>query len=703
MTGWPRANALFLSLFLTTFGLAAHPAMADDAIAQKAPAGTVVATADSPGHVITAELLLTPDGNIAYDIKRNGEMVIAPSRLGLILANAPKLDRNFALDTQSTSSHDDTWEQPWGEWRYIRDRYTELRATFVQPTLDNRKMTVVFRLFDDGVGFRYEFPDQPQLKQLQITDELTEFDVVDPATAWWDVAGEWNREEYLYQKTPLNEVGESQTPMSIKTDKGLYIAFHEAALVNYPAFWMRRVENQRLKTRLAPSSIGANAVVDAPFNTPWRTMIMADSAPGLYMSNIELNLNEPNKLGDVSWVKPYKYVGIWWAMHLGQNTWEYGPKHGATTANTERYIDFAAKYGFRGVLVEGWNKGWEDWFAKGDKFSFTESYPDFDLAAISAYGLKKGVHLVGHNETAGNAANYEPQMDAGFAQYEKYGVDSVKTGYVADAGGAQVRGADGTVHYTWNDSQEMVNHYLKVVTEAAKYHIAIDTHEPIKDTGLRRTYPNWVAREGERGQEYNAWGHPPNPPEHVTNLVFTRMLSGPMDYTPGVFSLEGKNQPIQSTEANQLALYIVIYSPIQMAADTIENLAKYPKEMEFVRDVPTDWADTRVLNGEIGDYVTIARKDRNSDDWYIGATTDENPRDLQVSLNFLDPGRTYTAQIYRDGDHADYRGDARFDIAFDTRTVTSADTLDLKLAAGGGQAIRFVAEPVKGGHKKKRH
>ena len=660
-------------------------------IADPARADGVIASATSPDGILGVEVSLTNDGNLAYSVKRSGREIIAPSRLGLILANAPKLDRNFSLESTTTSTQDETWEQPWGERRYVRNHYNELNVTVVQKSLDNRRMTVFFRVFDDGVGFRYLFPDQPQLKTLKITDELTEFAVVDPAIAWWDVAGEWNREEYLYNKTPVNEISEAQTPVTLKTDKGLYLSIHEAALVDYPAYWMRRVDGQRLKTRLAPSSIGPNVERDAPFSTPWRTLIITDNAPGLYESNIELNLNEPNKLGDVSWVKPYKFVGIWWAMHLNQKTWEGGPRHGATTADTEKYMDFAAKNGFRGVLVEGWNLGWEDWFAKGDKYSFTQSYPDFDLKAASEYGLKKGVHLVGHNETAGNAAHYEEQMDAGFALYQKYGVDSVKTGYVADAGGAQVKGPDGTVHFTWNDSQEMVRHYQKVVTEAAKYHIAIDTHEPIKDTGLRRTYPNWVSREGERGQEYNAWGHPPNPPEHEANLIFTRMLSGPMDFTPGVLSLQGKDQEIQATQAKELALYIVIYSPIQMVADLMENYAKYPKPFQFIKDVPTDWDQTLMINGEPGDYATIARKDRHSDDWYVGSITDENARTLQLPLKFLDPNRKYTAQIYRDGDKAGYKGDARFDIVIESKNVTSADTLALKLAPGGGEAIRFVA------------
>ncbi len=681
---YPRLVCFASSLFL----------LAAVAKADQPPA--TVATVASPDGKISVELGLTNDGNIAYSVKRNGGVIISPSRLGFILANAPKLDRNFTFESASTATYDETWEQPWGERRLVRDRHNELSATFVQKSLENRHMAVVFRVFDDGIGFRYSLPDQPQLKTVRITDELTEFAIKDRATAWWDVAGEWNREEYLYNKTPLAEVvSEAQSPMTLKTNTGLYLSIHEAALVDYPAFWLRRVEDQRLKTRLAPSSIGPSAERDAQFVTPWRTIIITDNAPGLYQSNIELNLNEPNKLGDVSWVKPYKYVGIWWAMHLDLKTWEAGPRHGATTDETKRYIDFAVENGFRGVLVEGWNLGWEDWFAKGDKYSFTQSYPDFDLKEVTEYGLKKGVHLVGHNETAGNAAHYEEQMDDGFALYQQYGVDSVKTGYVADAGGAQVKGPDGTVHYTWNDSQEMVRHFQKVVTEAAKYHIAIDTHEPIKDTGLRRTYPNWVSREGERGQEYNAWGHPPNPPEHEANLIFTRMLSGPMDFTPGVLSLQGKGQEIQATQAKELALYVVIYSPIQMAADLPENYAKYPKPFQFIKDVPTDWEETLMISGEPGDYATIARKDRHSDDWYVGSITDENARTLSLPLKFLDPNRAYTAQIYRDGDKAGYKGAARFDIVIESKRVKSSDTLTLKLAPGGGEAIRFAADAVK--------
>ena len=646
----------------------------------------------SPDSVLSVSVGVDDDGRPQYSVAREGKPVIATSRLGFLLTDAPKLERNFAIASQATRSADDTWEQPWGERRFVRNRFNELRVRLTEKTALKRSVDVVFRVYDDGVGFRYEFPEQAALKVVNIAEELTEFVVADPATAWWIPAGEWNRYEYLYNTTPLADVGQAHTPMTVRTADGIHIAFHEAALVDYSSMWLRKVEGQRLKASLSPSSSGSKVTRTAPFTTPWRTLQIADSASGLAMSDLILNLNEPNKLGDVSWVEPFKYVGIWWGMHLDTQSWSSGPKHGATTANTKQLIDFAAKNGFRGVLVEGWNVGWDgDWFANGETFSFTQPYPDFDIEALAAYAKKKGVRLVGHHETSGNVAHYESQLEAGLDLYQRLGIDSVKTGYVADAGGVKAKGADGKIRFEWHDGQVMSRHHLKVVTEAARRHIAVNPHEPIKDTGLRRTYPNWVAREGARGMEYNAWGSPPNPPEHEAMLVFTRMLSGPMDFTPGVLSLKGRDGlQIQSTMAKQLALYVVLYSPIQMAADLPENYEKYPKPFQFIKDVPVDWADTQVLNGEVGDFVTIARKDRNSDDWYIGSVTDENARTVSVKLDFLDEGRSYTAQIYRDGDEADWKTHPH-DIAIESRKVRRGDVLEVKLAAGGGQAVRLVA------------
>jgi alpha-glucosidase len=654
-------------------------------------AQSVVASATSPDGVLAVEVQLDPTGKLGYDIKRKGKEIIGLSRLGFNLANAWKLDGGFHLRDSRTSDHDDTWEQPWGERRYVRNHYRELRVELEQK---ERGLAVVFRIYDDGVGFRYEFPDQPQLRDVAITDELTEFVVAQPATAWWIPAGELPGLEELVQKAPLKEIGTANTPLTVRLDDGTHIAFHEAALVDYASMWLRKVEGQKLRAQLVPSSTGPAVVRHGAFTTPWRTMRIADDAAGLYMSNLELNLNEPNKLGDVSWVQPSKFVGVWWGMHLQQTTWNAGPKHGATTANTKRYIDFAARNGFRGVLVEGWNQGWEsDWGHGGADFSFTKAYPDFDLPALSAYAQKKGVRLIGHHETGGNLVAYEQQMDAAYQLYAKLGVDSVKSGYVHEAGTMLFPGvgADAKPHYGNYDSQEGVRYFQKAVTEAARYRIAIDTHEPIKDTGLRRTYPNWLSREGARGVEYNAWGNPPNPVDHEAKLVFTRMLSGPMDYTPGVLSLVGAdNKVFNSTQAKQLANFVVIYSPVVMAADIPENYAKYPKAFKFIKDVPTDWADTRVINGAVGEYATIARKDRKSDDWYVGAVTDGAARTLALPLAFLDQDKQYVAEIYRDGDAADYRNEHRFDLVVETKTVRSGDTLQLKLAPGGGQAIRIT-------------
>ncbi|HEY8266908.1 MAG TPA: glycoside hydrolase family 97 protein [Steroidobacteraceae bacterium] len=652
-----------------------------------------IATVASPDGVLSVSVTIDGDGRAGYAIARGGQPVIAESRLGFILANAPKLERNFRLEECATRSHDETWEQPWGERRFVRDHYNELRMRLVEKTPLARRLDLVFRAHDDGIGFRYEFPEQPQLTDVGITEELTEFAVAEPATAWWIPAGDWNRYEYLYQKTPLTEVGQAHTPITIRTASGLHLAIHEAALVDYSSMWLRRSgAGQRLKASLSPSAAGPRVQRRAPFATPWRTIQIAPDAAGLYMSDLVLNLNEPNALGDVSWFKPYKYVGIWWSLHLDTQSWGTGPRHGATTANAKRYIDFADANGFRGVLIEGWNRGWDgNWFADGSDFSFTEATPDFDLEAVAAYAKSHGVHLIGHHETAGNVARYEEQLSAALDLYQRLGIDSVKTGYVADAGGIRAREADGTIRYEWHDGQFMSRHHLKVVTEAAKRHIAVDPHEPIKDTGLRRTYPNWVAREGARGMEYNAWGNPPNPPEHEANLVFTRMLAGPMDFTPGVLSLTGRGgQKIQSTIAKQLALYVVIYSPIQMVADLPENYAKYPGPFQFIKDVPSDWADTRVLGGEVGDFATIARRDRNSEDWYLGAVTDENARALQIPLDFLDAGKSYTAEIYRDGDDADWNSNPH-SIVIEKRPVKGTDSLGLRLAPGGGLAIRFVA------------
>ncbi|WP_454262189.1 glycoside hydrolase family 97 protein [Pseudoxanthomonas mexicana] len=647
----------------------------------------------SPDGTIVVELATDNDGRPAYAVSRKGLPVIASSRLGFLLLDAPKFERNIEIVQPRTRTFDETWEQPWGERRLIRNHYNELTVTLKEKAKPFRSFDVVFRVFDDGVGFRYRFPKQPGLEQVKISEELTEFSLARDATAWWIPAGEWNREEYLYHRTPVQQVGDAQTPITFRFEDGTHLSIHEAALVDYSGMNLTRVEDRKLKADLTPGIGEGKVVRAAPFDTPWRTLLLSDDAAGLAMSSLTLNLNEPNALGDVSWVKPMKYVGVWWEMHLDLKSWASGPKHGATNDNVRKHIDFAAKHGFGGVLVEGWNVGWDgDWFGNGEDFSFTQSYPDFDLEALSRYARSKGVVLIGHHETSGNAAHYESQLDAAFDLYQRVGVPAVKTGYVADASQAKVTGADGRRHYAWHEGQDMARHHLKVVTEAAKRHIAVNPHEPIKDSGLRRTYPNWITREGARGMEFSAWGQPGNPPEHEANLVFTRLLAGPMDYTPGIFGMKTRSTDgIATTWAKQLSLYVVIYSPLQMAADLLENYEKNPAPFQFIKDVPVDWDDTRVLNGEVGDYVTIARKERGGDNWYLGALTDEDGRTLSVPLTFLDEGRRYTAQIYRDGDTAHWKT-APQDIVIEERSVARGDTLTLKLAPGGGQAIRFVAQ-----------
>jgi len=478
----------------------------------------------------------------------------------------------------------------------------------------------------------------------------------------------------------------------MRLDDGTHLSFHEAALVDYSAMWFKRAEGQKFRSTLSPSGQGARVVRDLPFNTPWRTIRIADDAAGLVENDLELNLNEPNKIGDVSWFKPQKYIGIWWGMIRGDWTWAEGAKHGATTQRAKQYIDFAARNGFSSVLIEGWDKGWNgNWLGTGGDFSFTKSADGFDLEAVTAYGHKKGVNLIGHHETGGNIANYEAQLEDAMKLYSRLGVPAVKTGYVADAGGIQAPcGSDPTkICMEYHDGQRQVQHHLRVVQMAAKYHIAINAHEPVKDTGLRRTYPNWISREGARGMEYNAWL--PNPVEHEATLVYTRMLSGPMDFTPGILSLEGANHaPLASTLAKQLGLYLALYSPIQMAADFIESLEAHPRELAFIRQVPADWAQSHLIAGAVGEYAMFARADRNSADWYVGGVNDATARDVDLKLDFLDPGKTYTATIYKDGEGATYLTEARHRIAYEVRKVSKGDTIKLWLAPGGGGAIRLT-------------
>lgn len=654
--------------------------------------GQPLASASSPDGGVKVEVSLDGDGRAAYAVTRNGKAILAPSKLGFLLTDAVKIDRRLSITGQEVRDFDESWTQPWGEWKTIRNRYRELKVHFKETTAVARVFSVTFRLYEDGVGFRYEFPEQPNLAQTNIADELTEFVFASDGTAWWKPAFLWNREEYLYNKTPLSAVSNADTPITIKLADGTHVALHEAALVDYSGMAVSRTEGTTLRAALHPGAGEPKVQKKGAWTTPWRTLIIANDAAGIYHSHLMLNLNEPNKLGDVSWIKPGKFAGVWWNMIKGEWSWARGPKHGATNENVKRYIDFAAANKIPHLLVEGWNVGWDgDWFGNGYDMDFAQPTADFDVDMLVAYGKKKGVRLIGHHETGGAATHYEKQFDKAFKFAADHDYMVVKTGYVTDAAQMEREDPDGKKYREWHQGQWMVNHQIRVVEAAAKYKIGIDSHEPVKGTGLHRTYPNWVAREGMRGMEYNAWPGK-NPPEHEANVVFTRMLEGPMDFTPGILSLKGSDDSnILSTIAKQLALYVVIYSPVQMVADTPENYAKYPEPMKFIRDVPTDWQDTRVLNAEIGDYVTIARKERDGENWYVGAVGDEQERSVSFKLDFLSPGKSYVAEIYRDGDDADYRTDKRHSIVIENKKLNSADTLTLRLAPGGGFAIRLVA------------
>jgi alpha-glucosidase len=676
----------FWILLLSIAALLSSPALADD-----------VASVVSPNGHIKVRVMLDGEGHVQYAVAKDGAMLIAPSRMGFQFTDADPMGRGFKFDSAETSSSNSTWQLPWGERSEVADHHNELLVKVHDMGGDKgtsaRPLTIRFRAFDNGVGFRYELPARAGGQAWNIADENTEFVVAQEGTAWWIPAGDWNRYEYLYHKTAIDAVAAAHTPMTMKLKDGTHLSFHEAALVDYSSMWIKRIDGQRFRSTLSPSSHGPRVTRQGAFNTPWRSIRISADAPGLYDNDLELNLNEPNKLGDVSWVKPFKYVGVWWEMHLETASWASGPKHGATTANTKRYIDFAVKHGFRGVLVEGWNKGWDgNWFANGRDFSFTEAYPDFDINALSAYSLKKGVHLIGHHETGGNIKVYEAQLEPAMALYQKLGIDAVKSGYVADAGGIIAPGdTPDSERFEWHDGQRMAQHHLKVVEVAAAHKIAVNPHEPIKDTGLRRTYPNWVAREGARGGEYDAWGVPGNIPSHVPNLIFTRMLSGPMDYTPGVVSLKGRGgRDLPSTLARQLALYLVIYSPIQMAADLPENYMKEPEALSFIEQVPVDWSQTKMLLGAVGEYAVIARKDKASEDWFVGGVTDEAKRDVNIDLSFLPAGKRYSLSIWRDGDNADFARESRHDMVTQKKVVTADESYAVTMAPGGGFAIRLT-------------
>ncbi len=644
-----------------------------------------LAACSSPSNEVTS-----PDGKIKFSFDNNadglfysvtdeGASIVSPSRLGFVLEGNDSVARFDVLNT-TLSSHDETWETTWGESREVRDNYNQMIVEMRQRGGKELLVNLEVRVFDDGFGYRYVFPQQGD--SLVIMDELTEFAVPAASEAWAMTNRDVYYEEYYHRK-PIAELDTVHTPVTVEAPANKYLAIHEANLTDYPKMQLIGEDSVTLKARLVPWSTGVAAYVVTPFATPWRTIIIGDTPGDLVTSYMMLNLNEPCAVEDASWCKPMKYIGVWWEMHLGNGTWYAGPNHGANTANVKKYIDFAAEHGIPGVLVEGWNVGWEGHWPANDHFDFTKPYPDFDIKEITDYAASKGVTLVGHHETAAWTKNYENQLDTAFQFYTDHGVHNVKTGYVNLL-------MDGKEDHS---SQYGVRHYRKVIETAAAHKVNIDNHEPVMPTGLQRTWPNLMTQEGVRGQEHCAWDQDGgNPPEHTVLMPFTRGLAGPMDYTFGTFNYDNPVYPfarVRTTLAKELALYVIIYSPMQMASDTPENYSAHLDAFQFIKDVPVDWEKTLVPDAVIGDYVVTVRQDRNSPDWYLGAATDENARDLDVALDFLEPGIEYTAQIYADAPDANWETNPTA-YTVTEQTVKSTDTLPLKLAAGGGTAIRFI-------------
>lgn len=630
----------------------------------------------------------SPDGSIKVDVSRDGsslsyavtvggDTLIAPSRLGFDADGlTPAADSKM---TVKHSSFDQTWTQPWGENKEIRNHYNEVAVTLTDAALE---YTVRVRAFDDGVAFRYEW-NLVSGDSVIVRDELTEFAFARPAMSW-AIPANFDTYELEYRNVAIDDVTDANTPFTFEVDSaGIFGSIHEAALYDYPEMTLVRTGGRTLKANLAPLPDGVKAYLPSGFATPWRSIQLGKSACDLINSGLILNLNEPSKIADTSWIKPQKYVGIWWGMHLGTMTWTMGPRHGATTENAIRYIDFAAENNLQGVLFEGWNEGWDTWGGK-QHFNYAKAYADFDIDSIAAYAASKGIELWAHNETGGNIPEYEAAMDSTFAYYKSLGIHTLKTGY-----------AGGYVGGQYHHSQYGVKHYQLVVETAAKYQLMVDAHEPIKETGIRRTWPNMMTREGARGMEWNAWSAG-NTPEYLCTLPFVRLLSGPMDYTPGIFDINyerakadpgriewnGSNDycKINTTVARQIANWVIIYSPLQMAADLIENYEGQPA-FQFFRDFNADCDWSQALQGEIGKYIAVVR--RAGDNYYLGAGTDSNARTLTVPLTFLGDG-TYTATVYAD-DPADATK-----VVISSRDVTAADTLTVEMAAAGGQAVTFT-------------
>lgn len=653
----------------------------------------------SPDGRVSVELRLE-DGRPLWSASRDGRAVVTPSRLGFVLAGDDTLGTNLRYVGHVSRTIDESWVQPWGECDTLRDRATEVRATFERDGRWPHRLEVTLRASDDGVAFRLAIPEESDSGRLDVADELSEFAFAEDLEAWGVGAYQWNRYEYLTEHGPLSAIDSMHTPLTLRAADGSCYLLHEAALTDFASMTLVRRGATTLKADLVPWSDGARVHALGRLVTPWRMLAMGDDIGDLVESTLELKLNEPSRLDDVSWIRPMKYTGIWWEMHLFTASWGSGPTHGATTDRAKRVVDFAARNGLGGVLVEGWNTGWDgDWIANGDIFSFTTAHPDFDIGEVVRYAKERGVEIIGHHETGAGIDNYERQLDAALAFFDSLGIHTIKTGYVGH--GQAVRRIDetGVERREWHHGQYMVRHYRRVTEAAAARHMMLDVHEPIKDTGVRRTWPNLMTREGARGQEFNAWGeNGGNPPDHTVLLSQTRLLSGPMDYTPGIFELlyekERPDNRVNSTLAQQLALYVVLYSPLQMLPDLPEHYEARPDAFRFLREVPVDWSETRGVAGEIGQYQVTARRERGGDDWFLGAITNERDRDLALPLDFLAVGRPYVAEVYRDGDGGDWKKNP-YAFATQERAVSSSDTLRLWLAPGGGAAVRFRALAAK--------
>lgn len=649
----------------------------------------------SPNKSLEVAFQLTETGVPQYCVNQDNETVIDWSSLGLVCTEANLTD-SFSIVSYEQSSYDETWETVWGEERLIRNQHNEMIVHLAHPS--GIKMDIVFRCFNDGFAFRYVFPKQEQT-DLTVTDEMTEYRFTDDHDAW---SIPWRTEYYegLWTKAPLSQKSDTLcSPLTLELTNGGYAFVHEAALTDYPAqnFYMA---DGALKIYLTPwlnhpSPVTGNpspvthnpspkAYIKMPFSSPWRMVILTKTLPEMVASRIMLNLNEPCAIEDPSWIKPMKFIGIWWGMHMKSMTWEAGPKHGATTANMERYMRFAKDHHIDAVLAEGWNLGWETW----EHFDFTTPYPDWDMDYLAALAQELGVEIIGHNETGGNAADYERDLDTIYRYHAKHGIHAIKTGYVSPI----IRTVDGL---QWNKGQSGVRHYRKVIETAAKYHIAIDNHEPVMPTGLQRTYPNLMTQEGVRGQEWNAWSQDGGSPcNHVTILPFTRVMAGPVDYTPGVFAFENPVMPqtrVHSTLMNQLGLMVCIYSPLQMACDLPENYLKHPEAFAFIERVPCDWERSLLVDGKIGEFCIFARQERGAENWYIGGITNEERRDAVVPLSFLPEGKIFHAHLWRDAALADWQTNP-YAFVQEELAVTNADTLFIPMASGGGFAAELLQQ-----------